>query len=113
MTVTCNVRRARRAAVPDEHCYVVDEGTPRLICNPSDDVAFVALVERLGGSIEDPRRLERGLRIEYPLAVVRRSVLSAEPYPAWYVYRDGRWTTGAERVSFAETTRTTTRARTR
>ncbi|HEY3523921.1 MAG TPA: PAS domain-containing protein [Candidatus Limnocylindrales bacterium] len=59
---------------------------------PSNDGAFVALVDRITGdeSFASPEALTRRLRRLFPRALVRDRALSGEG-PVWYVYRDGSW----------------------
>jgi len=67
-----------------------------IVVNPRDDTPFVALAERL---VADGARstddLQRQLRREYPLAVVRARELDGEAFTIWYVYRDGHWVSGS------------------
>ena len=70
-----------------------------LLLHPLDDEGFCRHAQELAaGDITSTGELQRRLRETYPLAVVRRRGLTGEPYDAWYVYRDGRWTTAAERA---------------
>ena len=66
----------------------------RLITIPTSDGAFREHVTRLraAAGASSPEHLERRLRALFPRAVVRARELSNEP-PAWYVYRDGGWST--------------------
>lgn len=59
--------------------------------NPREDVDFVAMVDRLTPTVDEPDDLEAGLRDVYPRAVVRSRDLSGEAVDIWYVYRDGTW----------------------
>jgi hypothetical protein len=66
---------------------------PIVILNPRTDARFVELVsELMADAVGEPDGFQRGLRSEYPDAVVRRRDLSSESTEVWYVYRDGRWT---------------------
>lgn len=66
---------------------------PALHLNPSDDDAFVAVVDRLlSDGLRDPGEFQHRLRDSYPGALVRPRDLAFEPFVVWYVYRDGRWT---------------------
>ena len=68
------------------------EPSPALHLNPSDDDAFVAVVDRLlAGGLRDAGEFQRRLRDSYPGALVRPRDLAFEPFVVWYVYRDGRW----------------------
>jgi hypothetical protein len=68
------------------------EQPPALHLNPSDDDAFVAVVDGLlAGGLRDAGELQRRLRDSYPGALVRPRDLAFEPFVVWYVYRDGRW----------------------
>src|SRR5215210_1561509 len=64
-----------------------------IITIPTNDLAFSQIVNRLHTSAEatTPAVLEARLRKVFPRAVVRARDLTGEP-PAWYVYRDGAWT---------------------
>lgn len=64
----------------------------RLITIPTTDGAFREHVIRLSRAIEfaSPVAFERRLRSLFPRAVVREREIANEP-PAWYVYRDGSW----------------------
>jgi hypothetical protein len=65
-----------------------------LLCFPPTDVVLQGIVRRLAESSENlrPRDLEDSLRPIYPNAVVRaRDPLASFEGPAWYVYRDGRY----------------------
>jgi hypothetical protein len=62
-----------------------------MIVNPSDDEAFVALVDRLAGPGGTAADLVAALRTSNPLAAVHVRDLSGEQATVWYVYRDGRW----------------------
>jgi hypothetical protein len=65
-----------------------------LLCFPPTDAVLLGIVRRLAESAESlrPRDLEESLRPIYPNAVVRaRDSLASFAGPAWYVYRDGRY----------------------
>jgi PAS domain-containing protein len=65
-----------------------------LLCFPPDDVVFATIVRRAfeASTMDAPAALERQLRTAYPRAVVRsREALASFGAPAWYVYRDGRY----------------------
>ena len=70
---------------------------PILIINPTTDAAFVRCVETLATDATEPESLQSALREYYPHAVVRDRGLSSER-EAWYVYRDGRWTSEGSRI---------------
>ncbi|HEU4671589.1 MAG TPA: PAS domain-containing protein, partial [Candidatus Limnocylindrales bacterium] len=59
---------------------------------PSNDGAFVALVERItrDETFASPDALTTRLRRLFPRVLVRDRALSGEG-PVWYVYRDGSW----------------------
>lgn len=64
------------------------------LCFPPTDAVLQGIVRRLAESVERlrPRELEESLRPIYPNAVVRaRDSLASFEGPAWYVYRDGRY----------------------
>lgn len=67
--------------------------SPYLLTIPRSDRAFHELVVRLARreSLADPITFQARLVRLYPSVVVRSRELSSE-HPAWYVYRDGRWT---------------------
>lgn len=70
-----------------------------LLCFPPTDAVFAGLVRDLvdAATDPDPAALEGQLRRVYPGAVVRpRHQLAALRGPAWYVYRDGRYSPFAE-----------------
>lgn len=70
-----------------------------LLCFPPTDAVFAGLVRELVGAAAapDPEALEGQLRRVYPGAVVRpRHQLAALRGPAWYVYRDGRYSPFAD-----------------
>lgn len=65
-----------------------------LLCFPPVDAVFAELARREAESMatHEPAKLERSLRKIYPSAVVReRDVLASFGGPAWYIYRDGRY----------------------
>lgn len=65
-----------------------------LLCFPPTDAVFSGVVRDLVTAAEDlePDALERRLRRVYPRAVVRpRHQLASLRGPAWYAYRDGRY----------------------
>lgn len=65
---------------------------PVLFFNPADDHSFVERVRRLmAAGVQDHSDLERRLRGDHPLAVVRPRDLADESVEVWYVYRDGHW----------------------
>lgn len=70
-----------------------DSAGPRLVCIPSDDLAFAAIAQSLVDVNENevPEELERHLRDQYPRAAVRERDLSGESFRTWYVYRDGAY----------------------
>jgi uncharacterized iron-regulated membrane protein len=68
---------------------------PALIINPAGDDEFVGHVRQEARDASTPDELQSRLRERYPQAVVRQRDLSDERRSIWYVYRDGRWTSGA------------------
>jgi hypothetical protein len=65
-----------------------------LLCFPPVDAVFAEFARRAMDAIGPPRpdQLETYLRQVYPAAVVReREVLASFGRPAWYIYRDGRY----------------------
>jgi hypothetical protein len=62
---------------------------PNLVCIPSSDRAFAALVQHRLVGIRDASQFEDALRAIYPRVRVRRRELTGEPFETWYVYRDG------------------------
>lgn len=65
-----------------------------LLCFPPDDAVFATVVRRTfeETAVDTPDALEHRLRAVYPQAVVRsREALASFGAPAWYVYRDGRY----------------------
>ncbi|HXG40517.1 MAG TPA: hypothetical protein VNJ28_06200 [Candidatus Limnocylindrales bacterium] len=78
---------ARRVA-----CRPLGARPPLLFVNPRGDLEFVAWAHHLVGSgVATPEKLQARLRERYPLAGVRRRLLSGELISVWYVYRDGHW----------------------
>ena len=65
---------------------------PTLVINPVTDRTFSAFVQQELDGARNVAALELRLRTQYPDAAVHPRVLSGEPIPIWYVYRDGRWT---------------------
>ena len=71
--------------------------TINLVINPRNDDELRSRVERLVASgIGTPAELEAALRDDYPRVVVRIRDLTGEPEIVWYVYREGRWISGAQ-----------------
>jgi len=71
------------------------EEQPTIIRNPAGDRDFAAAIDSaLSSGIADPGGLQARLREAYPNAVVRPRGLTGEKRSVWYVYRDGRWTSG-------------------
>jgi hypothetical protein len=65
-----------------------------LLCFPPGDAVFSSMAGRMLTSApkKDPLELERALRRIYERSVVRaRDSLASMVGPAWYVYRDGRY----------------------
>jgi len=65
-----------------------------LLCFPPDDVVFATVARRTfeTSGTDTPAGLEDQLRVAYPRAVVRsREPIASFGSPAWYVYRDGRY----------------------
>jgi PAS domain-containing protein len=65
-----------------------------LLCFPPVDVVFAEFARRATESLARPHAeaVEAELRKVYPAAVVReRDVLASFGRPAWYIYRDGRY----------------------
>ncbi len=62
---------------------------------PAADGAFARAVADAADVMDvlDPASMERILRERYPSVAVRPSVIQ-DPWTVWYVYRDGRWTSG-------------------
>jgi hypothetical protein len=83
--------RALRAS----HCGLMERRgsvTPHLQLNPHGDERFAVVAESvLAVSAASPAALEQGLRAEFPRAVVHVRELAGEPWPIWYVYRNGHW----------------------
>src|SRR5947207_10092877 len=71
----------------------MDHARTALITIPSTDMAFRRHVESISRhpTVAGPEALETRLRRVFPRVLVRERDLSGEA-PAWYVYRDGRWT---------------------
>ena len=68
---------------------------PTIIRNPADDAQFQAAVEAaMAGTVSGSAALQEILRRAYPNAIVRPRELAGERGLVWYVYRDGRWTSG-------------------
>ena len=68
--------------------------TPRLVCLPSSSTAFADAVEAVAAQnpwLYDPADFEDALRPYFPAVRVRARGLDGEPFPTWYVYRDGRY----------------------
>jgi len=64
----------------------------RLVCVPTRDIAFAEHVDDVMSAmpgVRDPGELESAVRVVYPQAIVRPSVLEGLRTPTWYVYRDG------------------------
>jgi len=63
----------------------------RIIAIPTNDVAFSKIADRIfrSAGTTSPAALEERLRRTFPRAAVRARILSGDR--AWYVYRDGRW----------------------
>jgi len=65
---------------------------PTLVVNPSSDALFADRAHLIAeAGVTSATEFERRLRIAYPLAVVHARLLSGEPLPILYIYRDGRW----------------------
>jgi len=65
---------------------------PFLLINPRSDAEFARIARELvEGGTTTSEQLELELRVWYPLAVARGTVLSGESDSTWYVYRDGHW----------------------
>ena len=67
---------------------------PILVINPRTDATFRTHVHEMLDGLERPEDLAQRLHARYPEAVVRPRQLSGERSAVWYVYRDGRWTSG-------------------
>jgi hypothetical protein len=67
-----------------------------LVINPRNDDELRGRVEGyMAAGASTPGELEHALREEYPHVVVRSRDLTGEPEIVWYVYREGRWVSGA------------------
>ena len=66
------------------------ERGPRIVCIPSTDPEMREVVKHLYTSIPwvTPDKLQAALCDRYPGAVVRRVLLSSEPFPTWYVFKE-------------------------
>ena len=71
---------------------------PALIINPLSDHEFVAFVREHARVALSTDALQARLRTRYERAVVRERDLSGESASVWYVYRDGSWTSGNDRI---------------
>lgn len=71
------------------------EGRRVIFANPTNDHDFVAFATSSAERSETPERLQLALRAKYPGATVRARVLDGEMSVVWYVYREGKWTSGA------------------
>ena len=71
---------------------------PVLVINPADDVAFRNHAEAALEEGPSVAALQKILRRSYPRALVRARDLAGEPRVVWYVYRDGHWVAGHDRV---------------
>ena len=68
---------------------------PTILRNPSNDAAFEAAIQALmNEGVTELGAFRTRLRESFPLAEVRRRELAWESEEVWYVYRDGRWTSG-------------------
>ena len=68
---------------------------PIIVRNPADDLQFKAAVEAaMAGTVSSSGALQDILRRAYPNVLVRPRELAGERGLVWYVYRDGRWTSG-------------------
>jgi PAS domain-containing protein len=76
--------------MPDSSVVV---GGVALLCFPPADGVFCATAEQTFAALKAaiPAELEAALRRIYPRAVVRERERLASHEPAWYVYRDGRY----------------------
>jgi hypothetical protein len=80
--------RALRAS----HCGLMERRgsvTPHLQLNPHGDERFAVVAESVWRLA--PRRQPRWSSAEFPRAVVHVRELAGEPWPIWYVYRNGHW----------------------
>jgi hypothetical protein len=65
---------------------------PSLVVNPADDKDFAEAVNvAVSEADRSPETVAATLRADYPNVVVRARTLAGEPFPMWYVYRDGHW----------------------
>ncbi len=70
---------------------------PTLVTNPVTDRNFSAFAEeQVAEGASTIGEFEARLRVRYPQAVVHARELAAELTAIWYVYRDGRWTSGRD-----------------
>jgi len=76
------------------HLTPLRPGRPDLHVNPSLDGSFAALAQETARRATSCEELEGALRVRYPAARVRESVVAG--LRRWYVYRDGTWS--AERL---------------
>jgi hypothetical protein len=68
---------------------------PTIVLNPPNDKQFKAAVEAaMVGTVLSSEALQEILQQAYPKALVRPRELAGERGLVWYVYRDGRWTSG-------------------
>lgn len=72
---------------------------PDLLVNPRHDQVFESVAEGLSSRPgASPASLQAALRTSYPNAIVHARDLSGEPRAVWYVYRDGHWISGRDRI---------------
>lgn len=65
---------------------------PTLVANPSSDALFAVRAQLIAeDGVTSVTEFQRRLRLAYPLAVVHARLLSGEPVPILYLYRDGQW----------------------
>jgi hypothetical protein len=65
---------------------------PALVVNPSSDAVFADRAQLIADDgVTSATEFERRLRFAYPSAVVHKRLLSGEPVPILYLYRDGHW----------------------
>ena len=69
---------------------------PTLVTNPVTDRAFTAFTEEQLHEDMPLDVFQSRVRVRYPQAVVHSRELAGELTTVWYVYRDGRWTTGGD-----------------
>ncbi|HUP83299.1 MAG TPA: hypothetical protein VM284_03815 [Candidatus Limnocylindria bacterium] len=68
---------------------------PTIVRNPADDMQFKAAVDAaMAGTVSSSEALQEILQPAYPNVLVRPRQLAGERGLVWYVYRDGRWTSG-------------------